>query len=51
MTVVYIDSLRVSPSDCVIVITKSSITIRSCEQVPDLSVLKNFNLSGVDCTL
>nr|WND63742.1 triple gene block proteins 3 [Sweet potato chlorotic fleck virus] len=51
MTVVYIDSVRVVPSNCVIVITKSSITIRSCEKVPDLSVLKTFNLSGVDCTL
>nr|QFZ79276.1 triple gene block protein 3 [Sweet potato chlorotic fleck virus] len=51
ITVLYIDSVRVVPSDCVIVITKSSITIRSCEQIPDLSVLKTFNLSGIDCTL
>nr|WID94043.1 triple gene block protein 3 [Sweet potato chlorotic fleck virus] len=51
MTVVYIDNVKVVPSDCVIVITKSSINIRSCNQIPDLSVLKNFNLSGVDCTL
>nr|AJS10767.1 triple gene block protein 3 [Sweet potato chlorotic fleck virus] len=51
MTVVYIDSIRVVPSECLIVITKSSITIRSCKQIPDLSELKTFNLSGVDCTL
>nr|AMR69111.1 triple gene block protein 3 [Sweet potato chlorotic fleck virus] len=51
MTVVYIDSVRVVPSDCVIVITKASITIRSCKQIPELSVLQTFNLSGVDCTL
>nr|QZI85219.1 MAG: triple gene block protein 3 [Zhejiang betaflexivirus 1] len=49
--VVYIDSIRVVHNDCVIVITKSSITIKSCEQVPDLSALMNFNLSGIDCTL
>lgn len=51
LCILYIDSIRVPPSNCVVVITKSSISIRSCDHLPDLTGLKDFNLSGVDCTL
>lgn len=51
LCILYIDSIRVQPSSCVVVITKSSISIKSCDHLPDLTGLKGFNLSGVDCTL
>lgn len=51
LCILYIDSIRVHPSSCVVVITKSSISIKSCDHLPDLTSLKDFDLSGIDCTL
>ncbi|QCG75825.1 TGB3 [Sweet potato virus F] len=51
VVILLLEGFRVAPSNCVIIITKSSISISSCEDIPDLTALQGFNLSGVDCTL